>query len=70
MTWSEQMIAHHKDEIEHMRQSIEWMESGKMDVGEVDSGGRMTSLKDESIASYKRIIAELENVVARMEAKS
>ena len=49
MTWKTSMIEHHKADIERMKTSIEWLESGKMDVGEVDAAGWKTSLKNESV---------------------
>lgn len=70
MDWQQAMIERHKADIEQMRTSIEWMESGKLDVGEVDRSGGMISTKDEAIATYRRIIEQLEGIIQRAEGGS
>jgi len=63
------MITHHKGDIDRMKESIRWMEDGTEQFGEVSSSGELVSLNKEMIAHYRRTIEMLEDVVARLEAK-
>lgn len=65
MGWYDTMIERHREDVARMKKSIELYESGQADIGERDDSGRLTSFRNEMVASYKRTIAELEGIIER-----
>ncbi|WP_192177395.1 hypothetical protein [Mesorhizobium amorphae] len=69
MGWREDMISHHKDEIEYMQASIRLMRAGTATIGKAFPSGRLTSLNDDVISHYERTIEALQKMVTSLEAK-
>jgi len=59
------LVAWCKREREQQQGQLEWMESGRMQVGTRDAGGRLTDTTPEAIAEAKRKIDELDRLIAR-----
>ena len=68
MGWREDLIARHTEAIASMSEGVEWLESGKQQMNDVDSGGKATNMNADIIAHYKRAIEGLNHVVDRLKA--
>lgn len=68
MGWREDLIEYHEKQIASMRQGIDLMEARIMETGEWDLAGRHNDTTADSIAYYKRVIADLETLIAKIKA--
>lgn len=46
-----------------IRQGLEWLQTGKMDIGNM-SGGHFESERDNLIEHYRRVLRELDRLIA------
>ncbi|BCG76751.1 hypothetical protein [Mesorhizobium sp. 113-3-3] len=65
MGWHEDLIAHHEKQIATFKQAIAWMEDGTLGTGDIENG-RRNDTTAASIAWYRRIVADLETLVAKI----
>lgn len=57
-----------REQVANFQQAIELMESDRMGTAELRNGARVDTTQ-ETIADYRRYIAELEPLIAKMEAE-
>lgn len=69
MLTPKEVIALHEKDIETMKASIEMMEAGLEQTGDVSSGGRITDYTADTIEHYKRTIASLKTVIEKLKTK-
>jgi hypothetical protein len=62
------MIERLKRDISSLKQGIEWMESGVLKTGE-SKGGWIIDQTPETLASYRRSVADLERQLASIEGQ-
>ncbi|MGV3553206.1 hypothetical protein [Rhizobium sp.] len=63
MGWREETISRHEADIKSYKATIEAIDNGTFDIGDVDSHGNKTSTAQDLKATYNRIIDELEKVL-------
>jgi hypothetical protein len=65
MGWYDDLIAGHEKQIANLQQAIAWMEDGTLGTGDIENGRRKDTTA-ESIAWYRRMVADLETLVAKI----
>ena len=67
MAWKDDLQARLKKERAQILQGLQWLKTGKLDVGNVSSTGRLESHRTELLDQYRGILAELDRTIADLE---
>lgn len=62
-------LAHYREQVVLAKQQLEMFESGLHKQGEIDSAGRVNDLTADAIKHEKLVIANLEAIIAFIEAQ-
>lgn len=68
MSLLESIIPHLTAENERLRETVAAYRSGSRDIGEVQSSGRIVSMRTQMIEAHERTIASNQAIIDRYEA--